>query len=140
MEKQKKKLGLLLETMQKQFDEEKALRDKNFRDQEKAKQQQIAAERMLRDITIQFMEEGADKQLAIFDAQTNDIVRGLVGREETITAIKLAAENERTELLEEMAETKKQEDIQNGFDLEDCESKSKTDEALRDRDLNILAE
>ena len=90
---------------------------KRAEDQATANQQQLDAEKVLRDASIRLIGDAGERELAMFDAQTTDMIDGLVGREETITAIKLAAESERAELLAEIAEAKKQEDIQRAIDV-----------------------
>lgn len=75
-----------------------------------ANEQQIEAEKVLRNFTLQAMEDGAKKQLAIQEAIDNDMIEQLIANEDTITAIKTAAEKERGELLKEIK-------IQNAIDI-----------------------
>ena len=89
---------------------------KRAEDQATANQQQLDAEKVLRDASIRLIGDDGERELAMFDAQTSDLIDGIIGSEDTITAIKLAAEKERKELSDEMVEAKKQKDIQSAID------------------------
>ncbi len=95
-------------------------RKKEIDDEKKSKeefaQHQIEAEKVLRDLKLEAMVEGTDKELAIQKAHDQDMIDQLIANEETIDAIKKAASDERLELRKELDEAEKQQKIQNAID------------------------